>query len=115
MLLLGTVMDIPFPHISLDSDSLPTTLSYTIFFDNGTTVSIPLQEKVSVIPSPPVDLLLGTSMSPESQDSLLPPFLCINLCITYEHEGAYHEGFLTKPDDTYCFSYKTHINKCKED
>ncbi len=47
---------------------------------------------------------------------LLPPFLQIGSCITYEHEGAYHKGFLACIKyGTYRFSFKTHINKKSED
>jgi hypothetical protein len=88
-------------------------LNYTILFDNGTTASIPLQDMVSLIPPCPVGPLLGDSSS--SQDSLLPPFLHVNSKITYEHDGQYHKGFLTKCDGTYCFSIKLHVNKCSED
>jgi hypothetical protein len=54
-LLSGTVMDIPFPATSPDSP--PSKLSYTIFFDNGTTASIPLQNMASLFPPPLVDPL----------------------------------------------------------
>jgi hypothetical protein len=94
-------------------NSLSTDLNYTILFDNITTSSIPLWEVASLIPPPPVGPLLGDSSL--SQDSLLPPFLCINSKTTYEHEGQYHKGYLTKCDGTYCFSFKSHVNKCSED
>ena len=43
---------------------------------------------------------------------LLPPVLCLNLKIMFEHEGQYHTGFFTPADNgVYCFSYKSHINK----
>jgi hypothetical protein len=45
MLLVGTVMDIPFP----DDLSLDTAPSYTILFDNGTSTSIPLLEMADII------------------------------------------------------------------
>jgi hypothetical protein len=40
---------------------------------------------------------------------------CINFKITYEHDGQYHKGYLTKPDDTYHFSFNLHVNKGSED
>ncbi len=40
ILLLGTVMDIPFPATSLFPNSFFTDLHYTILFDIGTTSSI---------------------------------------------------------------------------
>jgi hypothetical protein len=76
MLLVSTVMDIPFPgDLSLD-----TTVSYTVFFNNGISMSIPLLEMADIIPKPPVDIATSNS-----QDSLLPPFLGLNSKITYEH------------------------------
>jgi hypothetical protein len=45
-----------------------------------------------------------------------PLFLQIGSHITYEHKGAYHKGFLARNKcGTYCFSFKTHINKKSED
>jgi hypothetical protein len=62
MLLLGTVMGIPFPAMSADSP--PCILSYTVLFNNGSTVSIPLQDMASLIPPPPVNpSSLGDSLS----------------------------------------------------
>jgi hypothetical protein len=106
-------MDIPFPATSLSPESLSMDLKYTILFNHGTTSSIPLQGKVSLIPPPPVGPLLGDSSS--SQDSLLPPFLCINSKITFEQDGQYHKGYLTKSDGNYLFSCKSHVNKCSKD
>jgi hypothetical protein len=112
MLLSGMVMDIPFPGMSADSP--PCNLSYTVLFDNGSTASIPLQDMALLIPPPPVNpSSIGDSLS--SQDSLLPLFLCINSKITYKHEGQYHKGYFTKHDSSYWFSFKSHINKKKED
>jgi hypothetical protein len=91
-------MDIPFPATSPDSP--PSELSYTVLFDNGTTTFIPLQDMASLIPLPPVDPLpIGDSLS--SQDSLLLPFLQLNSKITYEHDGQYHKGYLTKRNGCY--------------
>jgi hypothetical protein len=67
MLLLGAVIDIPFPSVISGEESY---FCYTILFDNSSTASIPLSEMVSIIPSPPVDVAVTYS-----QDSLLPPFL----------------------------------------
>jgi hypothetical protein len=112
MLLSGTVMDIPFPPTS--TDSTPLDLSYMVLFDNSTTASIPLKDMASLIPPPPVHpSSSGNTLS--SQDSLLPPFLCLNSKITYKHDGLYHKGFLTKRDGSYRFSFKSHVNKRKED
>jgi hypothetical protein len=78
MLLVGTLMDIPFPD-DLLMNGAP---SYTILFDNSTSISVPLSEMATIIPKPPVDI------SPsDSQDSLLPPFLCLNSKITYNTMG----------------------------
>jgi hypothetical protein len=67
-----------------------------------------------LIPPPPVRPLPDGDSS-LSQDSLLLPFLCLNSKITYEHDGQYHKGYLTKHDVCYCFSFKSHVNKRKED
>ncbi len=106
MLLAGTVMDIPVP----DDLSLDTAPSYTILFDNGTSTSIPLSEMADIIPKPPVDVAPSNS-----QDSLLPPFLCLNSKITYEHDRTYHKGYLGLQDGVYWFAFKSHVNKHKED
>jgi hypothetical protein len=101
-----------FPGTSADSP--PCDLSYTVLFNNGSTVSIPLQDMASLIPPPSVSpSSVGNSLS--SQDSLLLPFLCINSKITYKHEGQYHKGYLLKHNSSYWFSFKSHVNKKKED
>ena len=92
----GTVVDIP-----MDPNLTP---QYLVQFDDGTTKSFPASKMASLIPPP----------RPSSSDSshLLPPFLRLNSKITFEHEGQYHKGFLSKtPDGPYCFIYKSHINK----
>ena len=58
----------------------------------------------SLIPKPHV----ATSDS----SHLLSLFLRVNSKITFKHDGQFHKGYLTKsPDGTYCFSYKSHVNK----
>jgi hypothetical protein len=110
MLVSGTVMDIPFPievsGLSEDSTDLP----YTILFDDGTTASTPLSQMAGLIPPPPI-----TPSAADGDDSLLPPFLCLNSRITFEHKGQYHKGYLNQLNGVYQFSYKSHINKRKED
>jgi hypothetical protein len=106
MLLAGTVMDIP---MLLDSSG---SSSYQILFDNGTSASIPLSDMASSIPAAPLPVLDPTDSSPNGSSTLLPPFLSVNSQITYEHEGAYHKGFLTRKScGTYRFSFKTHVKK----
>ncbi len=107
MLLAGTVMDIPFPLDSSGEASIP---NYTVLFDNGSLASIPLDQMAGLIPPPPI--LLDDS---DAFASLLPPFLRLNSKITYEHEEQYHKGFLGLRDGIYCFVYKSHVNKQKED
>jgi hypothetical protein len=92
MLLAGTVMDIPFP----DDLSMDTAFLYTILFDNGTSTSIPLSEMADIIPKPLVDIAPSNS-----QDSLLPPFLCLDSKITYKHNRMYHKGYLNLQDGVY--------------
>jgi hypothetical protein len=98
MLLVGTVIDITFP----DDLSLDNAPSYTILFDNGTSTSIPLSEMADIIPKPLVDIAPS-----DSQDSLLPLFLCLNSKITYEHGGMYHKGSLGLQDGMYWFVFKS--------
>jgi hypothetical protein len=104
MLLAGTVMVIPL-HSNPDCLAM-----YLILLDNGTSASFPLVDMASLIPSPP---LSGDGLSIPSSDNdslLLPPFLQIGSCITYEHEGTYHKGFLACNNcGTYHFSFKIHI------
>ncbi len=110
MLVSGTVMDIPF---SIDVSRLSedsTDLLYTILFDDGTTASIPLSQMAGLIPPPPI-----TPSAADGDDSLLPLFLCLNSWITFEHEGQYHKGYLSQFNSVYWFSYKSHVNKWKED
>jgi hypothetical protein len=84
----------PFPgDLSLD-----TALFYTILFNNGISMSIPLLEIADIIPKPPVDIATSNS-----QDSLLPPFLGLNSKITYEHNRTYHNGYLGLQDGVYWF------------
>jgi hypothetical protein len=106
MLLAGTVMDIPLSTAPSDSSS------YQILFNNGTSASISLIDMPSLIPAPPVPTSAPVDSSSEDSSSLLLPFLSVNSRITYEHEGAYHKGFLTrKPCGVYHFSFKTHVKK----
>ena len=110
MLLAGTVMDIP---ISTDTSGSP---SYQILFDNGTSALVPLSEMASSIPTAPVPVSDASDISPVGSSALLPPFLSVNSRITYEHEGAYHKGYLTRTSSgTYRFSFKTHVKKKSED
>jgi hypothetical protein len=82
MLLSGTVMDICFPaEVSVSSNNA-TNLPYMILFNDGTTASIPLSQMASLIPPPPV-----TPIAADSDDLLLPPFLCLNSRITFGHKG----------------------------
>jgi hypothetical protein len=106
MLLAGTVMDNPLPDdLLLDGAS-----SHTILFDNCTTMSITPLEMAAIITKPPVDI------SPSnSQDSLLPQFLCLNSKIIYEQDGQYHKGYLGIKDGVHGFVFKSHVNKRKED
>ncbi len=103
-------MDIPFPVEVSDSLEDKTDLLYTTLFDNGTTASIPFSRMASLIPPPPV-----SPTTTDGADSLLPPFLCLNSWITFEHEGQYHKGYLGQLDGIYRFSYKSHVNKRQED
>jgi hypothetical protein len=107
MLLSGTVMDIP---LSPAASGSVDDLAYTILFDNGTTASVPLRDMSVLIPPPPIALMVGDSVA-----SLLPPFLQVNSRITYEHEGQYHKGYLGLINGVYRFSFKSHVNKRKED
>jgi hypothetical protein len=110
MLLAGTVMDIPLSTIPLDSPS------YQILFDNGTSASMSLTDMPSLIPAPLVWMSAPVDSLSDESSSLLPPFLSVNIWITYEHEGTYHKGFLTcKPCGVYHFSFKTHVKKKSED
>jgi hypothetical protein len=68
----------------------------------------------ALIPSPPVGPLPdGDSLL--SQDSLFPPFLRLNSKSNHEHDGQYHKGYLTTRNGCYRFSFKSHVNKQKED
>jgi hypothetical protein len=110
MLLVGMVMDIPLSTTPSDSPS------YQILFDNGTSASILLTDMPSLIPAPPVPMSAPVDSLSDDSSSLLWPFLSVNSRITYEHEGTYYKGFLTrKPCGVYRFSLKTHVKKKSED
>jgi hypothetical protein len=106
-LLAGMVMDIPFPTSPSDPSLAP---SYNFLFDDSTSASIPLLEMAAVIPKVPVNI---TVTNPAS--SLLPPFLQLNSKIPYEHDDQYHKGYLSQVNGVYCFSFKSHANKRKEE
>jgi hypothetical protein len=110
ILLSSTVMDIPFSQdTSMQADD-EVNRCYTILFDNGTTNSITLSKMSSLNPPPLFDV------SPLlNDDALLPPFLCLSSLITYKHDGQYHKGYLSTLDGVYWYSYKSHMNKQKED
>jgi hypothetical protein len=104
-------MDIPF-SVNVSGTLFPESLNcpYMVLFDNGTTALIPLSEMASRIAPPPV------SPSPANgADALLPPFLQLNSRITYEHKGQDHKGFLGQRNGVYQFSFKSHVNKKKEE
>jgi hypothetical protein len=85
-------------------------------FDNGTSASIPFSEMASSIPAAPIPVLATTDLTHDGSSTLLPPFLSVNSRITYEYEGKYHKGFLTRKScGMYRFSFKTHVNKKSED
>ena len=69
---------------------------HQVLFDNGTSASIPLADMASLIPSPPVSGDVISTSSTDDNSSLLPPFLQIGSCITFEHDGEYHKGFLVR-------------------
>jgi hypothetical protein len=81
---------------------------YLVQFDNDTSRSISFTDMPSLIPKPPVDA--SDSAHP------LPPFPKLNSKITFEHDGHYHKGYLSKSSDgSYHFYYKLHVNKKQED
>jgi hypothetical protein len=51
-----------------------------------------------IIPKPLVNIATSNS-----QDSLLPWFLCLNSKINYEHDRQYHKGYLGLQDGVYWF------------
>ncbi len=109
-LLGSTVMDIPLSTTPSDS---PT---YQILFENGTSASISLTDMPSLILAPPGPMSAPVDSSSDDSSSLLLPFLSVNSRITYEHEGAYNKGLLTRqPCGVYHFSFKTHVKKKSED
>jgi hypothetical protein len=75
-----------------------------------------LSNMASSIPAALLPVLDPMDSSPDGSSTLLPPFLSVNSRITYEHEGAYHKGFLTRKScGIYRFSFKTHVKKKSED
>ncbi len=108
ILLSGTVLDIPFPGDVFSSGNNHDR-AYTILFDNGSSALIPLSQMSGLIPSPPV------SSTTPNLDALLPPFLQLNLHITYEHDGQYRKGWLSQRGGVYRFSFKSHVNNQKEE
>ncbi len=73
MLVLGTVMDIPFLIDVSNSTGDAHDVPYTILFNNGTTTSIPLLQIADLIPPPPI-----TPSAVNDSDTLLPPSLRLN-------------------------------------
>ncbi|KAL7527234.1 hypothetical protein ACHAWF_002092, partial [Thalassiosira exigua] len=97
----GTVMDVP-----MDPEKSP---HYLNMFDNGTTRSVPALDTTALIPKPPVV---------EDGDQVaasLPAFLRHNACITYELDGEYHKGFLSKTTGGHRFSCRSQVKKKHED
>ena len=89
--------------------SNPESPHYLVQFDDGTTKSVSASDMSSLIPKPPEAAM-------DNDGALLPPFLQEKSKVTYDHDGQYHKGYLTKsPDGVYRFSYKSHVNKKKED
>jgi hypothetical protein len=96
MLVLGTVMDIPFLVNVSNSTGDAHDPPYNILFGNGTTASIPLLQMAALIPPPPI-----TPSAVNDSDALLPPFHQLNSRITYEHERQYYKGYLGWQDGIY--------------
>jgi hypothetical protein len=96
MLLSGTVMDIPFLIKASASSKDSTDLPYIILFDNGTSALIALSQMADLILPPPV-----TPSAVAGTDTPLPPFLCLNSCITFKHKGQYHKGYLGQHDSVH--------------
>jgi hypothetical protein len=94
MLISDMLMDTSFPVNVSDSSNEAHDLPCTIFFDDGTTASIPLSQMASLIPPP-----LVTPSTVQDVNSLLPPILHLNSCITYENKGQYHKGYLGQQDE----------------
>jgi hypothetical protein len=93
-------MDIPF-----DPNFSP---HYLILYNDGTSSSIPAVNMPDLIPKPTVNI--------SDTNHLLPPFLHVGSKITFEKDGQYHKGYLTRtPEGSYRFSYKSHISKKHED
>ena len=105
MLCLGTVMDIPFPCSSSLSSEDSMDLPYTILFDDGMTATVPFSKMADLIPPPPLVSTSPNSVSAKEKRAK----------IKYEHDGQYHKGYLGQHDGVYCFLFKSHVNKCKED
>ena len=63
-----------------------------------------------LIPPPPI-----TPSAVDGNDPLFPPFLHLNSWITFERKGQYHKCYLGQLNGVYWFSYKSHVNKWKED
>ncbi len=100
------VMDISFPVSPSKANLLQ---SYIILFDNGTT-SVPLNKMAGLIPPPPVEVC-----NSDSHNSLLPLSLLLNSKNHLWTHGAIHKGYLGKRDGCFCFVFKSHVNKQKED
>ncbi len=110
MLVLGTVMDIPFLINVSNSTGDAYDLPYTILFNNGTTASIPLLQMADLIPSPPIIPSIV-----DDSDALLPPFLQLNSCITYKHKDSITRDISVSKMGFNLFLFKSHVHKCKED
>ena len=102
-------MDIPLAPASFGDKS--SNVRYTIWFDDTTTKSVPLSEMADLIPKPPKSLATDAT----AEAALLPPFLQEGCKVTYDHEGQYVKGYISKLNGVYRFSHKSHPNKKKED
>ena len=102
----GTIINVP-----LDPNQSQDKQVYMIQFDYGTSLSIPSQDMTSILPSAPVPLASPIKAS----DSLLPPFLQLKQKITYEADGQYFMGYMSRRNGIHRFSCKSHPNKRQEE
>ena len=105
----GTIQNIPLPS---DADTTDKPTPYTIHLDDGTIVEAQFHQLSD--PSPTVSPSNDTQSYTNARISGLPHDLQPNSKVTFDHNGAFHKGYLVcSKDHGFSFEYRRHARATK--
>ena len=105
----GTIQNIPLPS---DADTMDKPTPYTIHLDDGTTIEAQFHQLSD--PSTTVSPSHDTHTYHNARISGLPHDLQPNSKVTFDHNGAFHKGYLIyNKDHGFSFEYRRHARATK--